>query len=225
MLFIPAFRLFFGLTAHEAIATTIPLTIPTALIGAINFHLTGQRVKLKTAAIAGSVGIVFSVIGAHMTGLFEGTILMWGTAILFLVLAAATWKKFKEVPGNQTKKSKAIRSGSVGVVGGFLNGFFGIGGGAIVVPMLMKTRGLSIKMAVPTSLAIIAIYSTSSTIAHLAIGNVVVDLLLPVVLGSVTGVLVVSNSVGRLCEEKRRKAFSVFMVLMAFVILIREIFL
>ena len=222
MLIIPALRIFFGLTGHEAIATTIPLTIPTTLTGAITFHMKGL-VKVKTALIAGSVGIGFSIVGAYMTGLFHGSVLMWGLVGLFFFLAIITWKKVEEQPKKQTKKAKALRSASIGAVGGFLNGFFGIGGGAIVVPLLMKIRGLSIKVAVPTSLAIIVIYSTSSTIAHFAIGNIVMDVLMPVMVGAVIGVLLMSEKISEINEDTRKKAFVVFMVLMGISIAVKEI--
>ncbi|MBN1170008.1 sulfite exporter TauE/SafE family protein [Candidatus Micrarchaeota archaeon] len=225
MLIIPAFRIFFGLTGHEAIATTVPLTIPTALAGAMSFHMKGvTKIKLKTAIVAGLAGIIFSVMGAYMTGLFNSSALMFGTGVLFFFLAYFVWNLPVEKIKEHTMKEKAARTALLGGVGGFLNGFFGIGGGGILVPLLMKFRGLPIKMAVPTSLAIIVIYSTSSSLAHLAIGNIVLDLLIPVMAGSVIGVYAASHLVVHIDEKKRRAAFVAFMILMGILMILRELF-
>lgn len=222
MFFIPAFRILFGMSGHEAIANTIPLTIPTAAIGAFTFYLRGL-VRVRTALLAGLVGVIFSIIGAYMTGLFDEKALMWGVGVLFILLAIITWKNAGTNTRKRPIKERAIRTASIGIVGGFLNGFFGIGGGAIVVPLLMRFKGLSIDIAVPTSLAIIAIYATSGTIAHFAIGNIVLDILIPVMIGSIIGVVIVSERVGEVGEEVRRKWFVAFMILMGLFILIREL--
>jgi len=224
MLLIPAFRIFFGMSGHEAIATTIPLTIPTALVGAYNFHVKGM-VKIKTAFVAGIVGAVFSIAGAYMTGFFDSSALMWGIAFLFMVLAYASWEKNDDGKARWVPiEEKAYRTAFIGSLGGFLKGFFGIGGGAVVVPLLMRIRYLSMATAVPTSLAIIAVYSITSTAAHLAIGNIVFEVLVPVMLGSIIGVTLMANQVRRRDEELRRKAFVVFILFIATVIMVKELF-
>jgi len=61
-----------------------------------------------------------------------------------------------------------------GVIGGFLAGFLGVGGGVLFVPCLyhgfiwmgMEDTGLAMHMAVGTSLAIIVITSLSSALGH-----------------------------------------------------------
>lgn len=223
MFLIPAFRIFFGMTGHEAIATTIPLTIPTALVGAYNFHLKGM-VKVKTALLAGFVGGAFSFAGAYMTGFFDSSALMWSIAFLFGLLAYFSWKRADEDKAKWVPiEEKAYRTAFIGSVGGFLKGFFGIGGGAVVVPLLIRIRYLSMATAVPTSLAIISIYSITSTAAHMAIGNIVFEVLVPVMLGSIVGVSIMARHVGSQDNDLRQKAFVVFILLMAVIIIGREL--
>ena len=54
-----------------------------------------------------------------------------------------------------------------GLLTGLLSGFFGVGGGFLIVPFLTQLNNVSIRNAVATSLVIIAAVSSSGFIAHL----------------------------------------------------------
>jgi uncharacterized protein len=90
--------------------------------------------------------------------------------------------------------------GLLGIVSGFLAGLLGIGGGAVIVPIITMIldfngvdTGLSVKMAIATSMATIMFTSLSSVRAHHRSGNVkwgLVGRLAPgIVLGSFIGSL------------------------------------
>ena len=53
------------------------------------------------------------------------------------------------------KQKKFVKSALTGIISGFINGFFGGGGGMIVVPMLINLLGFSPKQAHATSIAVI----------------------------------------------------------------------
>src|SRR5207302_2641780 len=87
---------------------------------------------------------------------------------------------------------------AVGALAGFLAGVFGIGGGAVLVPVFyecFRLAGVPLEVRMPlcigTSLAIIIPTSISSFRAHYARGAVDVEILkkwwLPVVIGVVAG--------------------------------------
>ncbi len=88
-----------------------------------------------------------------------------------------------------------------GLVGGFLAGYLGIGGGLILVPALSwlfsrdpATAGTAVQMAVATSLASMLFSSMSSLLAHHRRGAILwplVNLLLPgLLLGALLGSLI-----------------------------------
>lgn len=54
---------------------------------------------------------------------------------------------------------------------GLTTGFFGVGGGSLIVPTLAVALALSIRLAVGTSLAIITAISVMALVAHLAAGR------------------------------------------------------
>ncbi len=92
-----------------------------------------------------------------------------------------------------------------GVATGVLAGLFGVGGGAIIVPVLYQTlrlTGVNDEIAMPvsvgTSLAVIVPTSIASARAHFAKGSVDVAILkgwaLPIVVGVATGAAVARNA-------------------------------
>jgi len=66
----------------------------------------------------------------------------------------------------------ALRILPVGVGVGVLTGFFGVGGGFVIVPALVLLLGLPMPVAIGTSLLVIALTSVSALAAHLASGSV-----------------------------------------------------
>jgi uncharacterized membrane protein YfcA len=55
---------------------------------------------------------------------------------------------------------------------GVASGFFGVGGGFLIVPALTMLVGLDVASAVPTSLLVIALNSMAAVAGHLAYGAV-----------------------------------------------------
>jgi uncharacterized protein len=62
------------------------------------------------------------------------------------------------------------RSTGAGLVVGAMTGFFGVGGGFLIVPVLTSLLGLAMRRAIATSLAIIGITSVAALTTHLARG-------------------------------------------------------
>ena len=78
----------------------------------------------------------------------------------------------------------------MGLVVGVVNGLFGVGGGFMIVPALMLILGFPTRLAVGTSLAIIALISIGGVAGHLQFGRVNWPLTTFVLLGSLIGMLV-----------------------------------
>jgi uncharacterized membrane protein YfcA len=110
---------------------------------------------------------------------------------------------------------------------GVLTGLVGVGGGFLVVPALVLLGKLSMRVAIGTSLAVIALKSFSGFFKYL---DVLKDLDLSVdwvtvaafigvgVVGSVTGHLVAS----RVNQQLLRRGFAVFLVIMGLFVLGKE---
>ena len=103
----------------------------------------------------------------------------------------------------------------IGVLGGFLGGLFGVGGGTIFVPLLMLLKGFDIHRAVGTSFVIIIFTALSGAFFHGKAG--MVDWKAAVLLGifSVLGAWLGTKLSLKLDAVMLQRAFAVFLVAIA----------
>lgn len=109
---------------------------------------------------------------------------------------------------------------AAGVVAGLLAGVFGIGGGAVLVPVFYQVFGLveideavRMHLAVGSSLAIIVPTSIRSFTAHKARGAVDMDVLRSFVIAVPVGVVLASLTAAYISSEGLRAIFAAIMVL------------
>jgi hypothetical protein len=115
-----------------------------------------------------------------------------------------------------------------GLLVGIVTGLVGVGGGFLVVPALVLLGGLTMRRAVATSLVIIALKSFSGFYKYLdllATEGLALDLdvLLLVSALGIVGSLVGSVLAGRIPQERLKKAFGVFLVVMGGFILVQSV--
>ena len=109
--------------------------------------------------------------------------------------------------------------GVIGIVGGMLSGLVGVGGGAVMVPLMVLGMGLTTKRAVSTSLAVVMVTGIVGAAGYVATGfRDVQDLLSlpPLIIGSVIGAPLGVRIRDWLPESVVRIGFGVFMVIVAF---------
>lgn len=109
-----------------------------------------------------------------------------------------------------------------GCVSGFLSGLFGVGGGAIIVPVLLvvfASQGIPeevmMHMAVGGSLAVIMMTSVSSIRAHWQRGGVLWPVALRLAPGIIGGALLAAFIADWMSADLLRLVFAVFLVGMA----------
>lgn len=104
----------------------------------------------------------------------------------------------------------------IGVFAGVVGGFFGIGGGVVILPALIFLRGYSQKMAQGTSLvALIAPVGILGLINYYKQGQVNLAAGGWIALGFLGGAFVGSKIALNLDENMLRKGFAIFLALMA----------
>ncbi|POX88664.1 sulfite exporter TauE/SafE family protein, partial [Mycobacterium kansasii] len=72
---------------------------------------------------------------------------------------------------------------------GFLTGFFGVGGGFVIVPALVLALDYEMPVAVGTSLLVIAISSAEGVLFRLSSGGIEWGVAIPFTAGGIVGVL------------------------------------
>ena len=100
----------------------------------------------------------------------------------------------------------------VGLGVGFLTGFFGVGGGFLIVPSLVLVIGLPMHLAVGTSLVAISLNSLWGIVGNLRLGGLDWTLTALFGLGGVVGVLTGGKLAGRLPDRSLHSAFAVVIV-------------
>ena len=111
-----------------------------------------------------------------------------------LVAAGATWQRARSGRGDEAlpcPRVAAWRLLAAGFSVGALTGFFGVGGGFVIVPVLTLWFGVTFRRAVATSLVIITLTGVAALASHLAAGATP-DL-------PITAALAGSTAVGALC--------------------------
>lgn len=163
-----------GFPVQEATAMSLAVVGTTAGLGAYaRFKLGDVRPKAAVLfSVTGAVGAWFGAFGHRVVR--EPLIL---TLFGLLVLVAA-WRMWK-APDQSFQKTKTsscadrlprtgvVRVLFIGCVVGLLTGFFGVGGGFLIVPALAIILGFPMPVAVGTSFVIISWISLGGLIGHL----------------------------------------------------------
>lgn len=216
-----------GQPVHDATTTSLAIVGLNALIGALG-HLRAGNVWLRTGAAFGVAGIAGAFIGSWLNSLVSGPLLLALFAIVMLVAAVGMLRRPAEVApvGAPARGLDAVEHwpklllSGLGV--GLMTGFFGVGGGFVIVPALVLVLGLSMRVAIGTSLLVIAINSASSLVAHLRFGGLDLGITGLFVLGGLVGALGGASLAGRVSQKRLTQLFAAMIVTVAFYVLYRS---
>ena len=102
-----------------------------------------------------------------------------------------------------------------GTAVGFLTGFFGVGGGFVIVPALVLALGYEMPIAVGTSLLVIAVSSAEGLVFRLSSGGIDWRIALPFTVAGIIGVLLGDRIAGRVPAAKLTRWFVWLLVAVA----------
>ncbi|HOR87112.1 MAG TPA: sulfite exporter TauE/SafE family protein [Bacillota bacterium] len=112
-------------------------------------------------------------------------------------------------------RTSILKPEVIGLITGLVNGIFGSGGGAILVPSLIFIMGIEDHKAHATAISIILPLSLVSSFVYFRYELVDLSLTLRVASGSVIGALVGSSILNRFPVNILRKVFGLFMIIAA----------
>lgn len=216
ILTVPILVFIMGQDAHMATATSLAVVGATAAVGALP-HWRAGRVRFRTAVPFGIAGILGAFAGAWANQLLADWIILVLFGLLMLTVAARMFASPK-LPASLTR-GRAIRDDwrpmvATGLGVGVMTGFFGVGGGFLIVPALVLILGLNMRTAVGTSLIVIAINSASGLAAHLRYGSLDLSLVALFTAGGAIGALVGAILAGKLNEQRLQRGFAGFVALL-----------
>jgi len=230
----PAIRLILGAPALIAVGTPLPVIIPSAIAGALSYRREGL-LDVRAGVVLAAAGSLTSVAGAWLTRLAGGTVVLMGTAAFIFVAAAdmitQVLRPPRAVAGHATaldsegEGARPSRSRlallplvTIGALTGLYSGFFGLGGGFVLVPLLTRWLRVPLKHAIGTSLVAVSLLAIPGTITHALLGHVDWSIVLPLALGVVPGAVVGARLTLGARESRVRIAFATLLVLVAAVL-------
>ena len=110
------------------------------------------------------------------------------------------------------------RTGKVlaaGLAVGFMTGFFGVGGGFVIVPALTLALGMAMPEAVATSLLVIAINSGAALLFRAGSAHFDWGVIIPFTLAAIAGSLAGKKVADRLNARTMTRAFAMLLVVVA----------
>jgi uncharacterized membrane protein YfcA len=172
----PLLRLLLAVPPLIALATPMPVMLPSAISGGFAY-LRDKKVDFKLAGWMLLIAVPMTWIGATVTAYLSPVFLMVLTAI-FLMLVGISFiirgfiLKPVEHPIPREGSVNIAKALFFGAIGGFLAGLLAIGGGVIYVPVILRIFGRSMKVALATSLAVVTAVAIPGTIRHQMLGHI-----------------------------------------------------
>ena len=161
-----------GLTnPHLAIGTS---ACAVALNAAVNLvrHARLGNVKWRCALLFAAVGVLGAAVGSTLGKLVPGQRLLTLFAGLMLVVGVMMFRRRREEGDAAVSLSSrnAPRLAGAGAAAGLVSGFFGIGGGFLVVPGLVAATRMPMLAAIGSSLVAVTAFGLTTAVNYAASG-------------------------------------------------------
>jgi uncharacterized membrane protein YfcA len=188
ILAVPLLLYFVGVSdAHIVVGTTALAVGLNALMNLIP-HARAGNVRWIPALHFALAGVVGALVGAAIGKVVNGHALMTFFALLMLVVAYSMYRQKGNpppTPGSVCRNHPCVYAYGGGV--GLLSGFFGIGGGFLIVPALMRSARMSILQAVGSSLLAVGMLGLATAASYAWSGLVDWQIAIEYLLGGILG--------------------------------------
>lgn len=173
---------------HVAIGTSALAVAANAAAGLAN-HAWAHNVKWRCGGLYAAAGMVGALAGSIFGKMVDGEKLLFLFALVML-LVGVLMLKGRGNPGNpgaECNREKAPKVLGYGFGSGIFSGFFGIGGGFLIVPGLVASTGMPILLAVGTSLVAVTAFGLTTAASYAFSGYVDWSLAALFIVGGVVG--------------------------------------
>ena len=188
---------------HVAIGTSAIAVAANAAINLSN-HARGGTVIWSCALIFAAAGMAGAFGGSILGKMVDGQKLLALFALVMIVIALLMLKTRSRIglPDVKASMSNVSAIAGLGLATGTVSGFFGIGGGFLIVPALMLATGMPIMNAVSSSLVAVTAFGLTTAASYAWSGLVSWALAGLFVAGGIAGGLAGTRS-ARLLSERR----------------------
>jgi uncharacterized membrane protein YfcA len=179
ILALPALVYLLGMDPHAATAGSLLVVGLTAAAGTAT-HARRGRVRWSQAVTFTVLGSAGAVAGTHLSAAVNPDALLAAFAVLLVITSSVMLLRTRRQPAPEQPQptttprwnaTRILRLVAAATIVGLLTGFFGVGGGFLVLPALILALNLNMHIAVGTSLLVITINSAIGTAGDLALAH------------------------------------------------------
>jgi uncharacterized membrane protein YfcA len=211
---------------HVAIGTS---AVAVAVNAAVNLsgHARRGNVRWSCALPFAAAGVTGAFIGSVLGKMLDGHKLLALFALLMLVIAGLMLRSRAHIGDGDVRLNRANLPAllGLGLGAGTLSGFFGIGGGFLIVPALMLATGMPILSAVGSSLVAVTTFGATTAASYAWSGLIVWKLALLFVVGGVGGGILGGRLAGALAVRRGalNATFAAVIIAVALYMLVRSL--
>jgi uncharacterized protein len=189
---------------HVAIGTSALAVAANAFVNLAG-HWRAGTVKWPCAAAFAASGVVGAAIGSTLGKALDGRKLLFVFALVMIAVGAAMLRPRQSGgdPGVRINPQIALRLVAVGLVTGAISGFFGIGGGFLIVPGIMLGSGMPILNAIGSSLFSVGAFGLTTAVNYALSGLVDWRIALDLIAGGAAGGWLGMRLAVRMAAERR----------------------
>ncbi len=226
ILTVPALVYVIGQDARAATTSSLFIVGITAIIAALG-HARSGRVRWGVGVAFGVTGIAAAFAGTAVNQLVDPDVLLLAFAGVIVVAAVGMLANSRgegtapqrggdaAQPARRHGPGQIARIVGAGLLVGFMTGFFGVGGGFVIVPALVLALGLPMPQAVGTSLVVIAINSAGALLARAGTAEFDWAVIVPFTLAAIAGSLGGKMVADRVSSTTLTRAFAVLLLAVA----------
>ena len=161
------------------------------IAGGVPFGATSmnQPLKSKPGTVSAAAGVVGALIGSTAGKAFDGQKLLFLFALVMVAVGVLMLRGRKGGGDPQARlgRENAPKVGGFGFATGLFSGFFGIGGGFLIVPGLVASTRMPMINAVGTSLVAVTAFGLTTALNYALSGLVDWPLAAIFILGGIAG--------------------------------------
>lgn len=212
ILAVPVLVYVLGQEVRAATTESLIIVGATAAIAAVAHHRAGH-VRWRPALVFSGAAAIGALAGTVLNRLVDPAAILASFALLLLAAAAGVVLRRGEPDASRRPGSLLLRRAlPAGVATGALTGFYGVGGGFLIVPALAVLVGVGFAEAIGTSLAVIALTSAAALAAHLASGGIDWSVTASFTAAGVIGALAGTRASDRVPTSQLRFGFATLLV-------------
>ncbi len=235
---VPMLTVFFGVDIHFAAGASLISVIATSS-GAASSYVKEGFSNIRIGMFLEMATTSGAVLGAFLAASIPANIisLIFAAILIYSVLVSVVLKKGTVDPAKENKLAEVLKlegkypspTGMTGYAAqhiplgfglssfaGILSGLLGIGGGAIKVLVMERIMKVPFKVAVTTSNFMIGVTAAASAGIYLKHGYIHAPLVMPVMLGVLTGAFLGAKLLTGASSKTLKFIFSVIILIMAY---------